>query len=86
MKKLVLLVALVTMSSAVLPSEATPSTSRFSCPMPACIKSMPSSLDAVIRNNPYYAMVFAAVAAVVATKAVDAYIANQEESDEEYFA
>ncbi|MFA5998885.1 MAG: hypothetical protein WC747_02625 [Candidatus Babeliales bacterium] len=82
MKKLVLLVSLVAMSSAVLPSEAKPS--RFALPScPAFIKNAPSSLDAVIRNNPYYAMVFAAVAAVVATKAVDAYIANQE-LDEEY--
>ena len=79
MKKLVVLASLLTISSAVLPVSL-PTVSLPSCP--ACITNASARVDSVIKNNPYYAMIFAAVVAVVATKVVDAYVANQE--DEEY--
>ncbi|HSW76181.1 MAG TPA: hypothetical protein VLG50_04015 [Candidatus Saccharimonadales bacterium] len=82
MKKFALLVSFVAISSVVTADDAV--TFSFSLPsVPAFIKEAPANLDNAIRNNPYYAMFFAAVAAVVATKAVDAYLANNE-LDEEY--
>ena len=66
-------------TSAVSVAPSVVATSRL-----ACIQALPAYLDAIVRNNPYYAMLFAAVAAVVVTKAIDAYVEAQEEDEEDY--
>ena len=85
MKKLVLVVSLVAMSSAAFSSDSAQTTPAASSSRFACIQALPANFAALVSNNPYWAVAFAFVAGVVATKAVDAYVEAQD-LDEEDFA